>query len=65
MTKQEVFDRFIKDIEHPNLIKAIRKSFPEYGRLRDQLIDTYSDLTGISKDEFQSQLALRLFKGLN
>lgn len=64
MTKQQIFERFFQDLDHPNLEKALSKSFSQFNNLKNQLIDTYSDLTGIPKDEFHRAELNRRFESL-
>ena len=59
MSQQQIFELFLKDMEQPALQFALNRSFRKWADLRDQLIRAYSAKTGISEEEFHTQLALK------
>ena len=59
MDRKEIFQLFLKDMEQPALQFALHRSFRKWADLRDQLIEAYTAKTGISADDFHSQIALK------
>ena len=64
MTREEVFELFLEDLEQPAIQMALYRSFRRYADLRDQLIASYTKHTGIPEEEFHSQIALKLVDSL-
>ena len=59
MSKQQIFELFLKDMEQPLIQMAAYRSFRRYADLRDQLIRAYTAKTGIPEEEFHTQIALK------
>jgi hypothetical protein len=52
MEKRRIFKLFLKDMERAPR-RAIQTSFPKYTLAKNELVSTYSKLTGIPKEEFE------------
>ena len=59
MDRDQIFQLFLEDMEQPALQFAIARSFRRWADLRDQLIEIYTEKTGIPQEEFHSQIALK------
>jgi len=60
MTKQEIFDRFLDDLEQPLIQMLLYRSFRKWATARDELIRYYSFETGIPEDEFHTAIARKM-----
>jgi hypothetical protein len=59
VSREEIFQLFLKDMEQPLIQMAAYRSFRRYADLRDQLIKIYVEKTGIPSEEFHTQIALK------
>lgn len=61
MTNEDIFNQFLVDL-NKGPRRALNKSFRQYAILRDELIETYSKLTGIDQDQFHDAIAMEMAK---
>lgn len=64
MTRSEIIQLFLQDMQQPAIQLASCTSFRKYAARRDELIRQYVEITKLPEDVFHSALADELAKEL-